>query len=105
MSAKTLRDLIADRRGAGRLLTISAAMVALLAVTAGAWSLWRYSRIQWARNEALPEIQRLMKAEDLWSAYRLAQRAANYIPDDPEIVLLTRDNGFSTSINTSPPGA
>lgn len=46
-----------------------------------------------------------MKAEDLWSAYRLAQRAANYIPDDPEIVLLTRENGFSTSINTSPPGA
>lgn len=35
--------------------------VILVGIAGGAWSLWRYSNVQWARNEAIPEIKRLIQ--------------------------------------------
>ena len=50
----------------------------------------RSSRIDWARNVALPEIARLMDEENVDAAFRLAQQAELYIPGDRELLDLRR---------------
>jgi len=62
----------------------------LVIVLASVWFSNRQSKILWARQELLPEIERL--AEDIpwtgegpsaWEAFQLATQAQRYIPDDP----------------------
>jgi len=69
----------------------------ILLLVLGSLFLWwqnRQAKVRWARQEILPEIERL--AEDVpwtgegpqtWLAFELAMEATRYIPDDP---LLTR---------------
>ena len=66
----------------------AACLVALLA--AGTWLFHRQSRIRWAREQALPEIARLVMNTEVGSsnmskAYVLAKEAQKYIPRDPEL--------------------
>jgi predicted esterase len=96
------RDQRMKRRFLRRLAV--AAGVAAIAISA-AWSLWRYSRVQWALEEARPEIRRLLDAGDFWSAYRLAQAAQRYIPADPDVVEAATAGLANVSIHTEPEGA
>ena len=41
------------------------------------------SRTRWAREEAVPEIGRLLQQDEYAAAYALAQQAERYIPNDP----------------------
>lgn len=43
-------------------LRVSVSIAALVSTSVPAWSLWRYSRIQWALREAVPEIRTLTQA-------------------------------------------
>ena len=48
----------------------------------GAWNLYKQSRVDWARGEALPEISRLLAEDKGLAAFDLAQQVGALIPDD-----------------------
>ena len=48
-----------------------------------AWWTQRNAKVRWAQHEALPEIIQLAGADKFDDAYRLAQQAQPYMPDDP----------------------
>jgi formylglycine-generating enzyme required for sulfatase activity/pimeloyl-ACP methyl ester carboxylesterase len=61
--------------------------------------------VRWARNQALPEISRLIDQYKGDRAFRLAQEADRYIPNDPLLERLLRTFTVSVSIQTTSPGA
>jgi eukaryotic-like serine/threonine-protein kinase len=69
------------------------------------WWLHRSSRIQWAREQALPQIDQLIRNEKLGEAYALAVQAERYIPHDPMLGKFWSDISWTDSINTIPVGA
>jgi formylglycine-generating enzyme required for sulfatase activity len=78
----------------------------LVALAASAAWLWVHnSRINWARNVALPEIARLLDEENVDAAFRLAQQAELLIPDNRELLDLQRYYATKASVNSAPPGA
>jgi predicted Ser/Thr protein kinase len=117
-SGETLHgELLAAKRrfetpeaGLGALLRRPAALAAigLVLVLIGAvvaWWLYRQSRVSWARNEALPEIERLFNEGDRDGAMRLLYEAAKIIPDDPFLVEHFLKISVPLSIDSDPPGA
>jgi len=62
-------------------------------------------RARWARNQALPEIARLVDQDRSDEAFRLALQAQRYIPNDPVLLRLLRSFTTPVSIQTTPPGA
>jgi len=87
----------------------------ILLLALGSLSLWwrsRQAKVRWAREVALPEIERL--AEDIpwtgegpqtWAAFELATEAAKYIPDDPALMRLWPRFSLHVKINSDPTGA
>jgi eukaryotic-like serine/threonine-protein kinase len=102
LDAGSMRStVLRDRRLA------SAALVAVAAVSlsAIAWSLWRGSRVSWARTSALPEVTRLIDGGRSAAAFRLLRSAERYLPNDPEIATLRRNYTRRLSVRSEPPGA
>jgi dienelactone hydrolase len=62
-------------------------------------------RVQWAKGEALPEIVKLIEQQDYRAAFSLAQRAGQYIPNDPALTELWPRVCNEYSITTTPAGA
>jgi dienelactone hydrolase len=81
---------------------------ALLAAT-GYWLADRWARIRWARETALPEIERLIEGNDCWrnlsGVYDLAVQAEAQIPRDPKLAALIAKCAVKMTIKTDPPGA
>ncbi len=79
------------------------AAIAILA----AWFFSRQAKIRWARNVALPEIERLI--EDGWQnyiqAYELAVRAENEIPKNAKLADLFSKCSVEIEVLTNPLGA
>jgi cephalosporin-C deacetylase-like acetyl esterase len=69
------------------------------------WWIHREGQIRWARNEALPQIARLIEAEKSGDAYALAVQAERYIPRDPTLAKYWDSMSYSIPIRTIPPGA
>lgn len=63
--------------------------------------------IIWAREEALPEIGRLIEASwgNFTDAYRLAEKAEEYIPNDSKLTELFSKCSLNINIEKEPPGA
>ena len=76
-----------------------------LAVGGVAWRMERNAKIRWAQHQALPEIIKLAGADKFDNAYRLAQQAQPYIPDDPLLAEQLRMISRRAIIVTDPPGA
>ena len=86
------------------------ALIFLLAIALlGRWFLGREAKIRWARQEALPQIERLTGEGDFWrdstAAYALAEKAEAYIPRDPKLAELFSKISFNMNVKTEPPGA
>ena len=79
------------------------ALVALLA-TSG-WLLFNQHRSSWARNQALPEIARLVEADKFADAMTLATEAERYLPGDPILANLWARIAVTVTIESSPSGA
>ena len=93
------------RPSRGRALIISAAIVLLVLAGAFAW-FWRQgSRARWAREEAVPQIERLVEQEKFVAAFRLAGEARRVIPTDPVWNRLEPIISRTVSVETTPPGA
>jgi eukaryotic-like serine/threonine-protein kinase len=76
-------------------------------VFSSVWFIKRQAKINWARNIALPEIERLVR--DGWQnnieAFNLALKAEAYIPNDPKLATLFLQCSRKLSIDTTPEGA
>ncbi len=75
-----------------------------------AWFFNRKAKIRWAREVAIPEIKQLVDAgyadfENNIAAYKIAQEAEHYIPNDPELINLFSQCAGNISIKTIPPAA
>ncbi len=99
-------------RARRRRLMYGAAAVALILASLAAWSWQRASSARLARQELLPEIERL--AADIpwtgegpngWTAYALANKAERSIPGDPMLGRLWEAISSPVDIRTDPPGA
>ena len=53
----------------------------------------------------MPEIRRLAGEDRLYEAYRLAEQAQSYIPDDPILLEQLKEISADISINSDPAGA
>ncbi len=84
------------------------ALLVLLALAVGAgWWIHRSARVRWAREKALPEIERLIGEnwQDFTDAYRLAEKAEEHIPHDPKLAELFSKCSLNINIRTEPAGA
>ena len=79
----------------------------LVAVAAlGTWAWRRNAQERWARREALPEIQRLIDADEITRGFRLAQKVRPVLAGDPQFEGLWLDlTVASTSVRSEPAGA
>ena len=81
-------------------------IVALIALCmAGVLLYQRSSKVRWAREQALPEIERLATEEKYVAAFKLAQQAERYIPRDPALLKLWPQVSRTISIVSKPPDA
>src|SRR3984885_12360758 len=69
------------------------------------WGIHHSSKVRWAREQALPQIGKLIDRGETGEAYALAVQAERYIPADPTLARFWPDISWSDSIITSPPGA
>jgi predicted Ser/Thr protein kinase len=103
-----VRDPVARRPARSR-LRWSAALIAGVAVIAAGYAgvLWwqRAGQANWAREQALPEIERLADAGELLDAYELAARVRAIVPDDPLLQRLTPLFTGTFSLTSTPTGA
>jgi serine/threonine protein kinase/cephalosporin-C deacetylase-like acetyl esterase len=88
-------------------IAIPAVAVVLSITLIAVWFLIRQANIRWAREEALPEIERLIEAnwQDFTEPYKLAEQAENFIPNDPKLAELFTMCSLNINIKTEPPGA
>jgi serine/threonine protein kinase len=103
-------QLEAPAAGLGSLLRrpaiLGAIVLFLVLIGAGlAWLLHRNSRVSWARNAALPEIERLYSSGDRDGAMRLLYEASEIIPDDPYLIQHFNSVSVPLAIYSDPPGA
>jgi len=88
---------------------VPAVIVILAIATLAYWFFNRQAKIRWARDELLPEIAQLINSstwsENYIDAYRLAEEAGKYIPDDPKLVEFLSKCSNLFTVHTNPPGA
>jgi len=73
-----------------------------------AFFMWRDragERATWARQEALPEIERLVESQSWDAAFQLALEAEKYIPNDSALIRLWPRFSDIVNIKTEPSGA
>jgi formylglycine-generating enzyme required for sulfatase activity/dienelactone hydrolase len=87
-------------------LTVAGLLIAVLAAL-GAWAWQRSGRDRWARRQALPEIQRLVEADEVMGAFRLAEQVRPILASDPSFQKLWLDvtAGVLASVKTEPKAA
>jgi dienelactone hydrolase len=108
---------VPDRRaGVGDLLrrplvAIPAALLVVALTLVGAWYAHRGARQRWARQQALPEIERLLDSTTwagglgTWQAFQLGREAERFIPNDPLLERLRGQYSRPLTIRSEPPGA
>jgi eukaryotic-like serine/threonine-protein kinase len=112
-SAENLREELASMaeaspsgRAALRRSWMIAAGALVLALTVLTGWLWhRSSRARWARSTALPEIDRLVAAEDFQKAVPLIQEARAVLPSDPTLEKLWLQSTLEVSVESAPAGS
>ena len=87
------------------LVAIPALIILLALMSFIGWGIHHSSKVRWAREQALPQIGKLIERGETGEAYALAVQAGRYIPADPTLARFWPDISWSDSIITSPPGA
>jgi dienelactone hydrolase len=102
-----LRSLVKRLR---RPATAVPTVVAVIATAAAAiWFFKHQAKVRWAREVALPEIERMIEENDVWrnlvAPYRLAEKAEAIIPRDAKLAELFSKCSLNINVKTEPPGA
>jgi eukaryotic-like serine/threonine-protein kinase len=92
------------RQGKRPSVAIPVMLGLLMLVCLFAWWIHNSLKVGWARNQALPQIARLVEEEKLGEAYAVAVQVERYIPHDPMLLKLWPKMSWSGSIRTTPPG-
>ena len=66
---------------------------------------FRESERTWAYQTAIPEIKKLVEAENYAAAYTLARKAEKVVPNDPTLTQYIEKSSAVIDIQTTPPGA
>ena len=83
-----------------------AVVIALLVATAvGAWLYHRSSDLRWAREDAVPQFNDLLEANQSLAAFDVLERAQKYLPNSAELKQLADDNSSVVSVDSTPSGA
>ena len=92
------------RRPQNAILAVSVVLIISLVAV---WFFNRQAKIRWAREEILPEIERLVEENwrDFTEPYKLAVSVEEYIPNDPKLAELFSKSSLNINIKTEPPGA
>jgi hypothetical protein len=89
-----------------RVVVLSLATAALVAVTVGAVRLLNHTRdVRWARTVALPQISQLFDEGNLGEAYALAEKSEKWLWGDPELKKLWPRLSYPITVETTPAGA
>src|SRR5579863_9526472 len=83
---------------------IPAIVLLLLLVAGGVWFYQRSQQRQWAREEAIPEINRLAPNTPL-AAFLVLQKAGKILPGDPQLASIAKSLTTRIAIESSPAGA
>ncbi len=106
-SVFNLRSLA--RRLRRPVVAIPAALAVIGVAVAAIWFLDRQAQIRWAREEALPEIARMVEGNDvmrnLVPPYRLAVKTEKVLGNDPKLAELFSKCSLNINIKTDPSGA
>jgi formylglycine-generating enzyme required for sulfatase activity/dienelactone hydrolase len=84
---------------------IPALVFVLTSIAVAIWFFSRQSKIRWAQEVAIPEIERLSDEDSYPTAYQIALEAAKYIPDNQTLEELMQTVTGSISIESTPSGA
>ena len=105
LGALNLRTFI--RRIRRPRVAIPAICVVILIALASIWFFNRQAKIRWAREEILPEVERLVEENfrDFTEPYKLALEAEKFMPNDPKLAELLSKCSLNIDIETEPPGA
>jgi serine/threonine protein kinase/cephalosporin-C deacetylase-like acetyl esterase len=87
------------------LVAVPALIVLLALVSLIGWGIHHSSQVRWARDQALPQIGKLIERGEPGKAYALAVQAERYIPADPILAKFWPSISWSDSIITTPAGA
>ncbi len=102
-----LRSLV--RRLRQPRVAVATGLTVAAAAAAGVWFFQHRGEVAWAREVALPEIERLIAANDAWRnlvpPYRLAEQAEVVLGDDPALADVFSRIAMEMDILTTPPGA
>jgi serine/threonine protein kinase len=106
-SLKQLAEFDAQRpaRERRRRWTAAAAGAVLTVASVSGWSVYRWSKREWARYEAIPQARSLFDQGRNIAAYQLALNAERYIPNEPALSQLWRDISQSVTVHSEPAGA
>ena len=67
------------------------------------------AQVRWARNVALPQIERMIGENNVWRdlipVYRLAEKVEAVVPKDPKLAEIFSKCSLKIDIKTDPPGA
>jgi formylglycine-generating enzyme required for sulfatase activity/dienelactone hydrolase len=104
---RALAGSVAPGRKAGlsRNTRIVLVVAGLAAVAAAGWLWHRVSRTRWARETAMPEIARLLDADELVKAAALAREAREVLQKDPTLEKLWMRATGEVTVESVPPGA
>jgi hypothetical protein len=82
-----------------------AAVAVVGAVLSGGWFVRQSARVRWAREQALPEVERLIERQQYIEAFRLAVDVRRLVATDPVWTRLDPVLTRRASIQTTPAGA
>jgi serine/threonine protein kinase/dienelactone hydrolase len=88
-----------------RAYAVSAGLLIILFAALGVWFYHRSERGHWAREEAIPGIAKLKDEDNSLAAFLLLKEAEQYLPADPQLEQIAKENTRIVSITSSPPGA
>ncbi|MCJ7579410.1 MAG: SUMF1/EgtB/PvdO family nonheme iron enzyme, partial [Candidatus Aminicenantes bacterium] len=88
-------------------VAIPAICAVLLIALSSVWFFNRQAKIRWAREELLPQIERLIDENwrDTAEPFRLAEEAEKFIPKNSKLAELFLRCSLDVKIETDPPGA
>jgi len=82
-----------------------AAAAAVGACSFVGWYLHRESRIHWAREEALPQVSKLLEQGQSSAAFALAVKVERVVPNEPKLLELWPQLSRLITVETAPEGA
>ncbi len=102
-----LRSLLKRLRRPVVAIPIAVVIVAIAALTI--WFFNHQAKVRWAKQEALPEIEKLLIENNVWRdlipVYHLAEKVEAVIPQDPRLTEIFDQCSLKIDIKTEPAGA